>query len=173
MRIRPYWKRMLPLILGVLFFAATFGVGSANAAAKRSGGRTIPHHLVVRKRHNVRARKTSLRRRRYYRYRRSRRYRGQRAPTVERISEIQTALAKDGSYARSPNGKWDGATVEAMKRFQAGHGLNPTGKLDALTLQKLGLGSPIAGVAAPYPQPGTVDTSSSAESDSTRNTRRE
>lgn len=80
-----------------------------------------------------------------------RRERGQTVPTPERISEIQQALAKDGSLGGKPNGKWDASTVEAMKKFQEGHGLTPTGKLDALTLQKLGLGSKTAGVAAPVP----------------------
>ena len=77
--------------------------------------------------------------------------RGQKAPTTDRISEIQTALAKDSSFTGKPNGKWDAATVEATKRFQESHGLNPTGKLDAKTLQKLGLGSQTAGVAPPTP----------------------
>jgi Putative peptidoglycan binding domain len=45
--------------------------------------------------------------------------------------------------------------VEAMKKFQAGHGLNPSGKLDAITLQKMGLGSQTAGVAAPMPSVAT------------------
>lgn len=81
----------------------------------------------------------------------SRRDRGQKIPTPDRISEIQTALGKDGSFAATPNGKWDDSTVAAMKKFQASHGLNPTGKLDALTLQKLGLGSQTAGVAPPAP----------------------
>jgi peptidoglycan hydrolase-like protein with peptidoglycan-binding domain len=81
----------------------------------------------------------------------SRRDRGQKAPTSERISEIQTALAKDGSFTGTPNGKWDNATVEAMKRFQASHGLSPSGKLEAKTLQKLGLGSRTAGLAPPTP----------------------
>jgi peptidoglycan hydrolase-like protein with peptidoglycan-binding domain len=85
----------------------------------------------------------------------SRRQRGQKAPAPERISEIQQALAKEGSFSGTPNGKWDDSTVEAMRKFQAGHGLNPTGKLDAATLQKLGLGSQTAGVAAPMPPVAT------------------
>ena len=85
----------------------------------------------------------------------SRRERGQKAPAPERISEIQQALAKDGSFSGKPSGKWDDSTVEAMKKFQAGHGLNPSGKLDAQTLQKLGLGSQTAGVAAPMPSVAT------------------
>jgi peptidoglycan hydrolase-like protein with peptidoglycan-binding domain len=79
------------------------------------------------------------------------RERGQKAPTPDRVSEIQQALEKDGSFEGTPNGKWNDATVEAMKKFQAAHGLNPSGKLDALTLGKLGLGSQTAGVAAPIP----------------------
>jgi peptidoglycan hydrolase-like protein with peptidoglycan-binding domain len=87
---------------------------------------------------------------------RSRRQPGQKAPTSDRVSEIQAALAKDGSFAGTPNGKWDDDTARAMRKFQAAHGLNPTGRLDALSLQKLGLGSQTAGVAAPVPPPGAV-----------------
>jgi peptidoglycan hydrolase-like protein with peptidoglycan-binding domain len=81
----------------------------------------------------------------------SRRERGQKAPTPDRISEIQKALAKDGSFTGTPNGKWDASTTEATRKFQEAHGLNPTGKLDAKTLQQLGLGSQTAGVAPPMP----------------------
>ena len=91
--------------------------------------------------------------------RRAKRVRGQKAPTSERIAEIQQALAKDGRYTGTPNGKWDGSTVEALRRFQAAHSLNPTGRLDAPTLQKLGLGSETAGLAAPLPPGGTAATS--------------
>src|SRR3979490_2061062 len=81
----------------------------------------------------------------------SRRQAGQKAPTAQRISEIQQALAKNGAYAGTPNGKWDASTVEAMKKFQGAHGLNPSGKVDARTLQQLGLGSQTAGIAPPTP----------------------
>jgi peptidoglycan hydrolase-like protein with peptidoglycan-binding domain len=77
--------------------------------------------------------------------------RGQKAPEPERINAIQQALAKDGSFTGTPNGKWDDSTVAATKKFQEAHGLNPTGKLDAKTLQQLGLGSSTAGVAPPMP----------------------
>jgi peptidoglycan hydrolase-like protein with peptidoglycan-binding domain len=82
------------------------------------------------------------------------------APTPARISEIQSALAAQGSYKGQPNGKWDDSTAQAMKEFQSAHGLTPTGKLDALSLQKLGLGSEIAGRAAPLPQTPAVPASS-------------
>jgi peptidoglycan hydrolase-like protein with peptidoglycan-binding domain len=81
----------------------------------------------------------------------AKRTRTQMAPTSARISEIQSALATQGSYEGATTGKWDDATVSAMRRFQSAHGLNPSGKLDALTLQKLGLGSNVAGRGAPLP----------------------
>jgi peptidoglycan hydrolase-like protein with peptidoglycan-binding domain len=81
----------------------------------------------------------------------------QRVPTPARISEIQSALARDGYYQGQPNGKWDSNTVAAMQKFQSGNGLEASGKLNALSLQKLGLGSSVAGVSAPKPvQPVTT-----------------
>ncbi|MGD0402950.1 MAG: peptidoglycan-binding domain-containing protein [Candidatus Acidiferrales bacterium] len=81
----------------------------------------------------------------------------QRAPTPARISEIQAALARDGYYQGQPNGKWDSNTIAAMQKFQSGNGLEASGKLNAPSLQKLGLGSSVAGVSAPKPvQPATT-----------------
>jgi len=91
-----------------------------------------------------------------------RKERGQQAPTAERISEIQQALAKDGTYTGTPNGEWDDSTQEALKKFQESHGLNPTGNLDARSLQQLGLGSSIAGVARPAPSNTPSKLTSSA-----------
>jgi peptidoglycan hydrolase-like protein with peptidoglycan-binding domain len=103
---------------------------------------------------------------------RSRRQKGQAAPTADRIGEIQAALVKDGSYAGVPTGKWDGSTTDALRKYQSAHGLNPTGKLDARTLQKLGLGSETAGVAAPTPPPNATANrllSRSAQRDEIKN----
>jgi peptidoglycan hydrolase-like protein with peptidoglycan-binding domain len=87
----------------------------------------------------------------------SKKVKGQAAPTPGRISEIQEALASKGAFAGTPSGKWDDSTVDAMKKFQSSHGLDPTGKLDALTLQKLGLGSQTAGLAAPKAPPNSIN----------------
>jgi murein L,D-transpeptidase YcbB/YkuD len=76
----------------------------------------------------------------------------QSAPTADRVGEIQTALSRNGFYAGDPTSKWDANTVEAVQRFQQENGLVPSGKLDALTLQKLGLGSEVAGLSPPRPQ---------------------
>lgn len=121
-----------------LLVAAGMSVSGAAASGQASTA-AKPHSTKHRTRHG-----------RSYR-RVSRRDRGQRAPTPERISEIQSALAKNGAFSGTPNGKWDAATIDAMKKFQDSNGLTPTGKLDAKTLQKLGLGSQTAGVAPPMP----------------------
>src|SRR5271168_1115667 len=73
----------------------------------------------------------------------------QKAPTPARITEIQTALGHRGYYQGSPNGKWDSNTVSAMQKFQSDNAMESSGKINALSLQKLGLGSSIAGVSAP------------------------
>jgi peptidoglycan hydrolase-like protein with peptidoglycan-binding domain len=87
---------------------------------------------------------------------------GQQAPTSDRISEIQTALSKDGSYKGTPTGKWDDSTVAAMRSFQGAHGLNPSGKFDARSLEKLGLGSTTAGAGAPVIPPNATSRLTSA-----------
>ena len=91
----------------------------------------------------------------------SRREPFQKAPTASRISEIQTALSRGGYFEGEPNGKWDSNTIAAMQKFQSANGLNSSGRIDATTLQKLGLGSSTAGVDAPKPIKKS-DASSSA-----------
>jgi peptidoglycan hydrolase-like protein with peptidoglycan-binding domain len=86
----------------------------------------------------------------------------QKAPTTDRIEEIQTALSREGYYHGEPSKKWDANTQDAMRHFQEDHGMNGSGRLDATTLQKLGLGSDIAGVSAPRPKQNKSDTKSPA-----------
>jgi peptidoglycan hydrolase-like protein with peptidoglycan-binding domain len=98
----------------------------------------------------------------------SRREPTQKAPTPARISEIQSALARNGYYQGEPNGKWDSNTIASMQKFQSSNGLEASGKLNALSLQKLGLGSSIAGVGAPKPvQPPSSKPPASAPSSTT------
>lgn len=134
-----------PQIKAVIMFLVAFSLaGSAfaarQAATPKSATKPSTTKKVITKR--------PLRRRKP-------RQRAQAAPTPMRISQIQSALAAQGTYKGQPNGKWDAATIQAMKDYQSAHGLTATGKLDALTLQKLGLGSEIAGRAAPLPVPQT------------------
>ena len=125
----------------VLFAASGLAV-PAHAAQQATGSKTAAKPSTSKK---VSAKTRSARRKG--------RQKAQTVPTPARISEIESALAAQGTYKGQPNGKWDSAAIQAMKDYQSAHGLTPTGKLDALTLQKLGLGSEIAGRAAPLPPP--------------------
>ena len=147
-------KILLPALL--LSFVAGLGVSVEVAQAQSSKKKGGPS--ASRSRHAATGKKSSKKS--------NRRQKGQKAPTTDRISEIQSALAKDGSYSATPTGKWDDSTVAAMKKFQGAHGLNPSGKLDAPTLQKLGLGSQTAGAAAPTPPTGSTSRLTSSNSSS-------
>jgi peptidoglycan hydrolase-like protein with peptidoglycan-binding domain len=135
MRLRKATYPALTLLL-----AAGLGVFGSSAEAQASAPKKTTSSKAGSAAHGKRKSKKS-----------NRRERGQKVPTPDRISEIQQALAKDGSFTGKANGKWDDSTIEATRKFQETHGLNPTGKLDAKTLQQLGLGSQTAGVAAPMP----------------------
>jgi peptidoglycan hydrolase-like protein with peptidoglycan-binding domain len=64
----------------------------------------------------------------------------QQQPTPERNKEIQQALIDKGYLQDPPTGNWDTQSSEALKRFQADQQLQATGKLDSLSLIRLGLG---------------------------------
>ena len=83
-----------------------------------------------------------------------RRRRAQMRPSLERIQEIQQALAQAGYLKAEPNGRWDDQTREAMRRYQTDHGFPVTGLPEAKSLMKLGLG--------PHPLPADLDTRSAA-----------
>ncbi len=82
------------------------------------------------------ARKTTARKKR----RAPARPRTQQQPTPERNQEIQQALIDKGYLQEPPTGVWDTQSSEALKRFQADQQLQATGKLDSLSLIRLGLG---------------------------------
>lgn len=130
--------------------ASHSGARASTATANKSSTSTAPKATTTSGKKTASHSKTSSRKR-------HKKVRGQDAPTPERIGEIQDALLSKGAFSGTPTGKWDDSTVDAMKKFQSSHGLEPTGKLDALTLQKLGLGSQTAGLAAPVTQPNYVN----------------
>lgn len=68
------------------------------------------------------------------------RYYAQGEPTQDRYREIQQALAKRGYLKSEPSGKWDPDSQNAMRQFQQDQKLDPSGKLDSLSLIALGLG---------------------------------
>jgi peptidoglycan hydrolase-like protein with peptidoglycan-binding domain len=127
-------------ITASIALACTLGAGSASSVSARQANSptasTAPKSSAAKKtkhKHHTRSKP------------------GQKAPLPDRISEIQSALARGGYYDGDPSGKWDAKTVAAVQKFQSANGIDANGKLDAPTLQKLGLGSDIAGVSAPKP----------------------
>lgn len=150
--------KRLVLILSV--FVACIAVCAAAQPALASASRTTKsrkhaaasRHAKKSASHNARLVTVAAhkRHRRHY-YSRRYRYHGPTKPSAARVTEIQSALARSGYYKADPNGKWDASSIQAMRNFQEDHGLDGTGKIDALSLQKLGLGSEIAGVDAPRP----------------------
>jgi peptidoglycan hydrolase-like protein with peptidoglycan-binding domain len=145
-------KRNLLTIFGAALLASAAPVvsgGGRALAAQTSSAASSTSTTAKKKRH------TSSK------YRKKSRVKAQAAPTPDRIKEIQTALQKDGSYEGEPTGKWDAATSEAMRKYQDKNGITPTGKIDALSLNKLGLGSETAGKGAPLPTASASPTSSS------------
>jgi len=120
----------------------------ARAPERRPALRNASYKKAPVRRRIIRYRRRIIYRRRWhYRHRMTL----PRAPSRDRTEQIQSALARGGYYSGDPNGRWDGETEEALRRFQAANELPPTGKLDALSLQKMGLGSDVAGVSAPRP----------------------
>ena len=164
-------RRMTRLILaamavGSLTLPSAFAAQTSSArktSQKPTTGTTTAKTTTRTTKKSSRTRKSSTRK--------SNRVKGQAAPTPDRVNDIQGALAKNGAYTGSPTGKWDDSTVEAMKKFQASHGLNPTGKMDALTLQKLGFGSETAGMGVPTPPPNSTNRllSSKVQRDEVKN----
>jgi peptidoglycan hydrolase-like protein with peptidoglycan-binding domain len=64
----------------------------------------------------------------------------QQQPTKERYSEIQHALIGRGLLQGPATGVWGPESITALKSFQQSQKLDATGKIDALSLIRLGLG---------------------------------
>jgi peptidoglycan hydrolase-like protein with peptidoglycan-binding domain len=82
----------------------------------------------------------------------------QQQPTPDRYREIQLALVEAGYLKAAPTGLWDVQSEEALRRFQQDQKLQASGKLDALSLIRLGLGPKRPGFG-PSNLPALVDTS--------------
>jgi hypothetical protein len=72
------------------------------------------------------------------------------APTPERYKDIQSALGTRGYLQQTPTGVWDAPSADALRRFQQDQNLEPSGKLNSLSLIALGLGAkrPVAPASA-------------------------
>jgi hypothetical protein len=151
-------KRCSVLLFSLMMFAAAAIVRPAFARAQTSASAAVPAASSTPKAapkapvaSSTAAKRSTARGRSKRRARPTKFVPKQKVPTPDRITEIQSALARGGFYQNDPNGKWDSTSVLAMQKFQSANGIEASGKLDAPSLQKLGLGSDIAGVSAPKP----------------------
>jgi hypothetical protein len=64
----------------------------------------------------------------------------QQQPTPDRYREIQQSLSDKGYYNGEVNGAWGADSVSALKRFQQDQKIDPSGKLDSVSIISLGLG---------------------------------
>jgi hypothetical protein len=71
---------------------------------------------------------------------RSHKLHGQQAIDSERVTQIQTALAREHYLSAEPNGEWDSTTQAAMQKYQADHGWQTRLMPDSRALKSLGLG---------------------------------
>lgn len=142
--------------------AARVTASKGKASTARSGGRQVAASKNSGRKYVGRATRWSHARSRYRttrgRGRRvqpvvvARRFYGQQAPSTERMTEIQMALAQRGYLHSSPTGRWDQETSEALKRFQENEKIQATGKLNSLSIIALGLG-PKRDANSPIPAP--------------------
>ena len=56
----------------------------------------------------------------------------------QQVAKVQMALNANGAQL-TVDGKWGPATSAALKSYQQGHSLKPTGKMDAATAKALGM----------------------------------
>ncbi|HEV2615875.1 MAG TPA: peptidoglycan-binding domain-containing protein [Candidatus Acidoferrales bacterium] len=164
-------------LVGVALVAVAFCFAPLRVHAARHLARTKAH-ATSHKSASAKSSKAKLRKVSYkspaHKRRRHRRKRHHitlpKQPAADRTEEIQSALVRGGFYSGNPNGRWDSGTQEALRRFQTANGLPPTGKLDALSLQKLGLGSDVAGLSAPRPVMSGTPSASPSSSQSSSST---
>ena len=73
----------------------------------------------------------------------------------ETVRAVQQRLATEGSYRGEATGTYDSETAAAVTRYQIRKGLTISGKLDAATLQALGVSSPSPTEPATEPSPAS------------------
>jgi len=61
-------------------------------------------------------------------------------PSRERVRQIQEALLEAGFNPGPVDGLWGPNSADALMDFQEAHDLEPTGRINSLSLIQLGLG---------------------------------
>jgi murein L,D-transpeptidase YcbB/YkuD len=104
--------------------AAVAHTAPATAKSKAGVVKTSTAKTATKSKHTVAARRPPV----------------QMQPSTDRYKEIQQALSEKGYFRGTPDGAWNGESVDALKHFQKDQNLDPDGKIGALSLMALGLG---------------------------------
>ena len=101
------------------------------------------------------------------------RHRGQQKIDAERTRQIQEALIREHYFSGEPTGKWNDATQNALRRYQAANGWQNKTVPDSRALIKLGLGPShdhlLNPESAMTTAPQAVNTSASRPADPGKN----
>jgi hypothetical protein len=131
------------VILSSLFLGVVFLLAETPVAPKKTPSKSIPKKTAAKRKSGVKKAPQAVQSWRTT----------QRTPTPERYKEIQQALATKGYLqTNAPSGVWDSSSVVALKKFQQDQNLDPSGKIDSLSLIALGLGPRREPQAAPQQQ---------------------
>ena len=152
---------MRPIAFSLILYLASAGGGSAQQAAKKitpaakpvqknqapqTAKKSTPQPQAAKKsaptakKSTSTAKKSSPSKKKGGSRYATRRPQRQMQPTQQRFREIQQALQQRGYLQVEPTGVWGPDWADALKKFQQDQNLNPTGKLDSLSLIALGLG---------------------------------
>jgi peptidoglycan hydrolase-like protein with peptidoglycan-binding domain len=80
----------------------------------------------------------------------------QMSPTPQRYKEIQEALVAKGYLQEPATGVWGSQSIDALRNFQRDQHLEPSGKIDSVSLIALGLGPRYDSAANSAPPPETA-----------------
>ena len=159
-------RKYLVLALAMFLVGTAAYAAAAPATAKKSSSskkktapsatRTPSRKAAASKRSAVKS--SSSRKRSSRKTTAARRSPSQRTPSPDRYRDIQQALQAKGYFDGEPDGNWGPSSVAALKRFQSDQSLEPTGRINSLSLIALGLGPkhdklPQAAEAPPVPNP--------------------
>jgi peptidoglycan hydrolase-like protein with peptidoglycan-binding domain len=115
------------------------GGSRANAAEKKASAtqsKSVSAHSTS---HSAKSKKRK----------RSKKVRGQKAIDTTRTRQIQQALIEKHYMQGEPSGKWDDATQNALRKFQADHKWQSKTVPDSRALIELGLGPSTEGLLNP------------------------
>jgi peptidoglycan hydrolase-like protein with peptidoglycan-binding domain len=152
-----FCRLLLILLLPPTLLGAQTTIASSNSSANSNSKKTAPAATPVKKPSPASKATTKTAAKRSVR-RKAAVPADQSRPTKDRYVEIQTALANAGYFSGPADGNWRDESVKALQQFQQDQGLEPTGKIDALTLIRLDLGPDYgegeAGAVVSAPSPG-------------------